>query len=138
MSGVFDLFDGLGVDPDKLGVVIVDHGSKRDESNALLLKMVERFQALTGLAIVEPAHMELAEPSIDAAFEKAVAAGARRIVVAPFFLAPGRHMHEDIPRLVAEAAARRPGVTATIAAPLGSHTSLVKVLCDRVRESLEG
>ena len=49
--------------------------------------------------------MELAEPSIAAAFEKCVQQGATRIVCHPLFLARGRHVQEDIPTLVSVAAA---------------------------------
>ena len=35
--------------------------------------------------------MELAEPSIEQAFDKCVAQGATFVVVHPYFLAPGRH-----------------------------------------------
>ena len=49
--------------------------------------------------IVEPAHMELAEPSIGTAYAKCAERGATRIIVCPFFLGPGKHWTADIPRL---------------------------------------
>ena len=58
---------------------------------------------------VQPAHMELAEPSIATAFDACVAAGATTVVVAPYFLGPGRHWDSDIPALAAAAAAVIPG-----------------------------
>jgi sirohydrochlorin ferrochelatase len=54
--------------PDRIGVIVVDHGSRRKESNEMLLEVVEMFQQRSGYLIVEPAHMELAEPSIQTAF----------------------------------------------------------------------
>jgi hypothetical protein len=50
--------------PDTLGVVIVDHGSRAAASNDMLLEFVQLYRANTGHALVEPAHMELAEPTI--------------------------------------------------------------------------
>jgi len=38
-------------------------------------------------------HQELAEPSIKDAFSLCVQQGAKRVVVSPFFLFPGRHWH---------------------------------------------
>ncbi|XP_027359112.1 uncharacterized protein LOC113867821 isoform X2 [Abrus precatorius] len=73
------------------GVIIVDHGSRRKESNLMLNEFVEMFKNKTGYEIVEPAHMELAEPSIRDAFQSCVQQGANRIIVSPFFLSPGRH-----------------------------------------------
>lgn len=119
-----------------LGVLIVDHGSRRQESNDLLLELVELFRSRTQIPHVEAAHMELAEPSIADAFDQLVAAGARRVVVLPFFLAPGRHWTEDIPRLASDAAAKHPGVSFQLAPPMGSSAAVVDVLASRLAESL--
>ncbi|WJX78215.1 sirohydrochlorin ferrochelatase [Trifolium repens] len=45
---------GVGSDD---GVIIVDHGSRRKESNLMLNEFVEMFRQKTGYQIVEPAHM---------------------------------------------------------------------------------
>ncbi len=118
------------------GVIIVDHGSRRAASNDLLLRVVAEYRAQCDWPIVEAAHMELAEPSIDAAFQACVAAGATRVVVFPYFLAPGRHWTEDIPRLTSEAAAAHPGVEWLVTAPLGLHPSILEVIDDRIGHCL--
>ncbi|KAL6007084.1 hypothetical protein ACLOJK_032580 [Asimina triloba] len=107
------------------GVIIVDHGSRRRESNLMLNEFVAMFRVKTGYAIVEPAHMELAEPSIKDAFTSCVQQGATRVIVSPFFLFPGRHWHQDIPSLAADAAREHPGVSYIVTAPLGLHGLLV-------------
>ena len=96
----------LGVTIEQVAIVVVDHGSRRKESNALLLEVAHALSASVQIAIVEPAHMELAEPSIATAFRQAVERGAQLVLVFPYFLAPGRHWQQDIPRLVAEACNR--------------------------------
>ncbi|MED6107809.1 hypothetical protein PIB30_017699 [Stylosanthes scabra] len=118
-------------------VIIVDHGSRRRESNLLLNEFVEMFKNKTGYEIVEPAHMELAEPSIRDAFQSCVEQGARRVVVSPFFLSPGRHWNQDIPSLSAEAAKEHPGVSYIVTAPLGLHELLVDVVNDRIKHCLK-
>ncbi|KAI3997697.1 hypothetical protein MKX01_040670 [Papaver californicum] len=80
----------------KDGVIIVDHGSRRKESNLLLNDFVAMFRDKTGYPIVEPAHMELAEPSIKDAFDSCVRQGANRVIVSPYFLSPGRHWKQDV------------------------------------------
>ncbi|CAO2038616.1 unnamed protein product, partial [Urochloa humidicola] len=74
---------------DKDAVVVVDHGSRRQESNLMLNDFVEMFRARTGYKVVEPAHMELAEPTIKDAFGKCVQQGASRVIFCPYFLSPG-------------------------------------------------
>ncbi|KAF7151385.1 hypothetical protein RHSIM_Rhsim02G0095200 [Rhododendron simsii] len=139
------------------GVIIVDHGSRRKESNLVLDEFVAMFREKTGYPIIEPAHMELAEPSIRVAFGLCVQQGANRVIVSPFFLSPGRHWHQaswhniprcldsyyhDIPSLTADVAKEHPGVSYVITAPLGVHQLLVKVLVlqdvvnDRIKHCL--
>ena len=120
--------------PADLGIVFVDHGSKRGEANAQLLEVVELFRQSTGAAIVEPAHMELAPPSIADAFDACVAAGAKRVICFPFFLSPGRHWHQDIPDLVKEAATKHPGVEWLVTAPIGLHPLLNTIINDRIEQ----
>lgn len=119
-----------------VGVVVVDHGSRRQESNDLLLAVAEMFRQQSQLTIVEPAHMELAEPSIDAAFASCVQQGAKLVVVFPYFLSPGRHWSEDIPRLAADAAAKHPGIQHLVTAPLGLHSLIGQVMSDRIATCL--
>jgi sirohydrochlorin ferrochelatase len=120
----------------ELGVILVDHGSRRDESNAMLLDVAKNFEAATGYPIVEPAHMELAEPSIAAAFARCVERGAKTVVVFPYFLLPGRHWSDDIPRLAAEAAKKFPGVHYLVTAPFGLHPLMAQVIRERITHCL--
>ncbi len=123
----------VGLDRDSIGVVVVDHGSRRTESNRRHEDFVAGWKPRSGYAIVEAAHMELAEPSVGSAFDACVAAGAATVVVAPYFLWPGNHWDRDIPALAAEAAARHPGVHFLVTAPLGPHPLLMDIVDDRVR-----
>jgi sirohydrochlorin ferrochelatase len=122
---------------DRTGVVIVDHGSTRDESNRMLEDFVEMFRQAGRFAIVEPAHMELAEPSIQTAFDRCVEQGAQRVVVAPYFLSPGRHWYKDIPRLVAQAARKHPGVNYLVTAPIGLHPLMCQLIGSRIDHCLQ-
>lgn len=123
-------------DPESTGVIIVDHGSRRAESNEMLLDVVEQFRRETGWPIIEPAHMELAEPSIATAYGRCVARGASLVVVHPYFLLPGRHWHSDIPALTAEAAGAHPETQFLVTAPLGLHPGMAAVMQDRVAHCL--
>lgn len=102
----------------------------------MLNEFVIMFRDKTGYPIVEPAHMELAEPSIKDAFALCVQQGVNRVIVSPFFLFPGRHWHQDIPSLTAEAAKEHPGVSYMITAPLGLHELLVDVVNERIQHCL--
>lgn len=119
-----------------VGLVVVDHGSRRHESNVMLERMAEMIAEVVPYPIVEPAHMEIAEPSIQTAFDRCVARGAELVVVSPYFLLPGKHWDEDIPALTARAAARHPEVPYLVAAPLGLHPLMAEAVSARVAHCL--
>jgi sirohydrochlorin ferrochelatase len=118
----------------KTGIIIVDHGSRRPESNEMLERVArlfaERFASTH--SIVEPAHMELAEPSIATAYAACVRRGAANVIVAPFFLGPGKHWNNDIPRLTAEAAADFPRTRYHVTQTLGIDDLILDLLNKRV------
>ena len=122
----------------KVALVVVDHGSRAEASNNSLEDVVREIAALAGdrYVAVLPAHMELAAPTIADAFDAAVAGGAGFVVVALYFLAPGRHSENDVPRLAADAAARHPGLGFAVTASLGPHAALSMLVLDRAAEVL--
>lgn len=117
-----------------VGIVIVDHGSKKAEANEMLTQFTQMFKSGGEHQIVEMAHMELAEPSIKQAVHRCVQQGASHIVVAPYFLSRGRHVQNDIPQLAQEAVADLPNVHITVANPIGVHHrgACSMVLCNPV------
>ena len=127
----------LGVSFDQLGVIVVDHGSRREASNAALLDVVRQFEASTDYMLVEPAHMELAEPSIEQAFDRLVERGAKFVVVHPYFLLPGRHWAEDIPALALAASKKHPNIQHVVTAPLGIHGLMATIMHDRIRHCVD-
>jgi sirohydrochlorin ferrochelatase len=115
-----------------LGLILVDHGSTRPAANAMLVEVAALFKRVANARIVEPAHMELAEPTIAQAFDRCVEQGATLVIVHPYFLAPGKHSTTDIPRLTAAAAARHPQVLFHVTEPLGLDEKIAALIVQRV------
>jgi sirohydrochlorin ferrochelatase len=113
------------------GILLVDHGSRAAEANAVVERVAEALGRRRPDAIVEVAHMELAEPSIATGLARCAARGADDVVVCPYFLASGRHSRDDIPKLVADARAAHPGLRVAIAEPLGFDERLVELVLAR-------
>ena len=113
-------------------IVLVDHGSRAADANAQLEEVAALVRARLPECHVVAAHMELAEPDLATAIEACVDESATAIVVAPWFLAPGRHGAGDIPRMVDEARRRHPEVSISLAEPLGVHPGLIDAVIDRV------
>lgn len=125
-------------DRHEAGIIIVDHGSRRDDANEMLLEFVQLFASHTSYRIIEPAHMELAEPSVATAYDRCVRRGAKHVVVSPYFLSPGKHWDEDIPALAAEAAEKHPNVPYVVTHPIGLHPLMVEVIRSRLEECMGG
>ncbi len=116
------------------GIVLIDHGSREPAANAQLDTLAEQVAARLPDCAVRAAHMELAAPSLDEAVDTLVAEGATEITLHPFFVAPGRHVREDIPRLAADARARHPTVPIHITAPLGLHPAILEAVLSRLSQ----
>jgi sirohydrochlorin ferrochelatase len=113
-------------------ILLIDHGSAHEAANAMLLSVARLVQELAGDGVVvEAAHMELAEPSIEQGFAACVARGATEVVAFPYMLSPGKHSTRDIPRLVEEAARAHPGVGYRVTPAFGVHEKLAEVVLER-------
>jgi sirohydrochlorin cobaltochelatase len=114
------------------GILIVDHGSVKDEANQMLRDMADLIQTMAGSdVVVRYAHMELAQPDIATGFASCVEAGATDVTVFPYMLSPGRHSTTDIPRMVADVARASPRVSFTVTPAFGLHEKLAEVVLER-------
>ncbi len=116
---------------DGRAVILFDHGSREPEANAQLDALAALLAARLPGRQIRAAHLSLAPPSLAEAGAACVRAGAREVVVVPCFLAPGRHVREDLPRLVDALRAAHPDVAFRLAEPLGAHPSVADALAER-------
>lgn len=113
-------------------ILIIDHGSKREEANHMLSCVANLLQQMVGDdVIVRHAHMELAEPTIPQGFAACVRAGAAEVLAFPYMLSPGKHVTRDVPRLVEEAAAEFPQVAYRVTDAFGVHEKLAELIALR-------
>jgi len=119
----------------KRAILLIDHGSRRAEANALLEDVADQVRKRTPEAIVEVAHLEIAEPDIAEGIDTCVKKGATQIIAHPYFLGPGRHTTEDIPAQVQRAGERHPNVQIRISEPLGGHAALIDAILERVSDA---
>jgi sirohydrochlorin ferrochelatase len=113
-------------------ILLIDHGSVRDEANQMLAAAADLLQQTVGdAALVRYAHMELAEPTIAQGFAECVRAGATEVIAFPYMLSPGKHVTRDVPRLVAEAAREFPHVAYRVTEAFGVHEKLAELIALR-------
>ncbi len=111
-------------------LLIVAHGSRREASNDEVCRLADRVRALCapGIAEVEVAFLELAEPSIAEGLARCVAKGAREIVVFPYFLAAGTHVALDIPEAVSAFELDHPDIRIRLTPYLGASEALPRAI----------
>lgn len=114
----------------KSALLVVDHGSKRQAANDMLLEIAEMIRQKISIPVYT-AHMEIAAPTIEDGMRSCYKDGATHVIVVPFFLSPGRHSTEDIPNLASEAVIKLDGLTHEVRPPIGTHPRIVDVVLDR-------
>lgn len=113
-------------------ILLIDHGSVREEANHMLASAADLLQQMLGDTVqVHYAHMELAEPTIAQGFAACARDGATEVIAFPYMLSPGKHVTRDIPRLVAEAAREFPGLSYRVTDAFGVHEKLAELIALR-------
>jgi sirohydrochlorin ferrochelatase len=112
-------------------VVLAGHGSRSAEANATLAELAERLGRDLGLP-VSAAYLEMAEPTIPEALRAARDAGARRLILVPYFLSPGMHVRRDL-TAIAEDARAELNIPIDIADFLGAHRAIPDLLGELIR-----
>ncbi len=114
---------GVSTNDPQLGVVVVAIGSTHAAANARTAQVADKLSADTHWAGVTTAFATGREPSPAAATYLLRRRGARRVVIAPWFLAPGRLTDRVANYAVLE------GIP--MAAPLGAHRLVAQTVLDR-------
>jgi len=117
------------------GVLVVGHGSRRQEANDDVRLVARLISERGGFELVEAAFLEIESPDVAAGFAKLVKRGACNVTVHPYFLSPGRHTRGDLPREVRDVAAGFPGVRYQITEPLSAHRLVIEASLERTRET---
>jgi sirohydrochlorin ferrochelatase len=112
-------------------LLLIAHGSRRPEANEDLAHLAAQIQTRNLFAFVQTAFLELAEPTIADGGRNCVEHGVERVVLLPYFLAPGVHARDDMISARNELAARFPHVEFLLAEPLGRHPLLIDIVLER-------
>ena len=114
--------------PGQTGVVLAAAGSADREAYATTVRLAARWQARAGWFAVRPAYASAAEPGPAAAVAGLLRAGASRVVVASYLLAPGLFADRILRAGLAAGAA-------AVSPVLGASMEVADVLLDRYEEA---
>ncbi|MFI6269627.1 uroporphyrinogen-III C-methyltransferase [Micromonospora zamorensis] len=126
-----------GADRAGTWVALIGRGSTDPDANAEVAKVARLLWEGRGYAGVEPGFVSLAQPSVPAVLERLRRLGARRIVVAPYFLFAGV-LPDRIVAQSAEFAAAHPDLDVRVAEVIGDCDALADLVRERYAEALGG
>lgn len=117
-------------------LLLIAHGSRVSSSNEEVRRLAAKLAARDRFDLVECAFLELAEPSIPQGVQRCIDAGAREVLVLPYFLAAGRHVTEDIPAQLLEKREEHPGVEIRVCDYLGKSPAVEDALLELAEQRL--
>ncbi|MFF0468684.1 uroporphyrinogen-III C-methyltransferase [Micromonospora zamorensis] len=118
-------------------VALIGRGSTDPDANAEVAKVARLLWEGRGYAGVEPGFVSLAQPSVPEVLERLRRLGARRIVVAPYFLFAGV-LPDRIVAQSAEFAAAHLDLDVRVAEVIGDCDALADLVRERYAEALGG
>lgn len=114
-------------------ILLVSHGSQFAKTRAEVEDLVKILKVKSKISVFEYAFLEILIPSIPEGIDLCVKKGATEIVVLLNFLNAGKHVDEDIPRIIEGAKAKYPQVKFRITKPVGQHEGMVKLFLDIIK-----
>jgi sirohydrochlorin cobaltochelatase len=118
-------------------IVLMGRGSSDADANGDVYKIARQLWERTDVRTVEVCFTGVTSPRFEEGIHRAMALGAKRIVVVPYFLFNGilmKRMIENLERTQLE----NPQVEMTMAAYFGIHPYLLDIVLNRGEEVLTG
>lgn len=112
----------------KRGILLFAHGSRDARWRAPVEAVARRVAERDAQAHVTCAYLECVEPDLPAAAARMVADGALSIRVVPLFLGMGKHLREDLPRLLDQLRATHPAVEFLLHGAVGEDPELIDLM----------
>ncbi len=110
--------------------LIISHGSRSAKTKEEIRHLIAKLQLLTEISLLEFAFLEIESPSIAEGIENCVQKGATEIIILLNFLNAGRHVDQDIPRIVQESQKIFPQVKIDITTPIGQHPAIPRLFAE--------
>ena len=115
-------------------VLLISHGSHSPKTKHEVVALIKRLKPLSRVEIFECAFLEIESPSIPEGIDLCVGQGVTDLTILLNFLNSGRHVDEDIPRIVGEAKGKYPNVKFCITPPIGQHSRIDELFLDLLKK----
>ena len=125
---------------DKVGLILIGHGSKLPHNRENLEKLADIMRKHSNFKIVEISFMVRNTPTIPEAIDTITKKGVTKIVLVPAFLAPGVHTTQEIPELIGvkdkESQLSARGIQLFYGEPIGADECIAVILAEKALKAL--
>jgi len=110
------------------GIILLGHGSRDPLWRQPMEAVAARLAALRPEVPVRCAYLELEPPTLAEAASELAAGGVASISITPMFLGSGKHVREDLPRLLEKLQQQHAAVKFELRAPVGDDPRVLDLL----------
>lgn len=121
---------------EQTGVVLLGHGSRREEANQEWEQIWQMFRDMHPQLIVQRGYIEFFHPSLEEGVSLLLKQGEiRTVVIVPLFLTTGKHLYQHIPAKIEHLEQMYPGVRFILTEHIGPDSLLLKIIEQRIRKT---
>lgn len=124
------------------GIILLAHGSRDPLWRGPIEAVRAQIQQTQPGLPVRCAYLELCTPGLAAAVHEIAALGVATVAIVPMFVGAGRHVREDLPRMVHDLGQALPHVRLSLQPPIGEDarmtTLMAHIACEAVLPSHGG
>jgi sirohydrochlorin cobaltochelatase len=115
-------------------LILFAHGARDPEWAEPMRRVQAAIRRQRPDVPIELAFLEFMAPTLADCIASLVAAGARKIVVMPMFIARGGHLKRDVPELLEKLRSTYPQVEFSLGCVIGEHEDVVQAMASATLE----
>ena len=120
----------------QLAIILLAHGSRDPLWRRPIEAVAARIQTDQPRLLVRSAYLELCAPDLAGAVAELATLGATQITIASLFLGAGRHVREDLPRMVQDLAHNFGHLQLRLQPPIGEDARMTALMADIACQSI--
>lgn len=119
---------------EKIGIIILAHGSRIEKANRLVYNIVNFVKTKGKYKVCEPAFLQNVMPDLETSFRKIASKKVSKIIVVPFFLFVGNHVSRDIPKKLQKLKEEYPNIKLIYTQSLGKDKRIANIVLDSIKK----
>ena len=112
--------------------ILLAHGSRDEQWRRPFDALMERLGALNSEMCCRLAYLEHCEPDLSSVVAGLYQEGVRSISILPLFFSAGRHLRDDVPRIVRHFLDQFPQLSVSLLEPIGGHSSFQALMVEHI------